>query len=74
MTNDIELNIVSEKEIREKSEAHRVKEGIKLNTTIYDKIATIELRLAEETLDDWENKAREQKNRNVDDASNRNNR
>lgn len=73
MTNDIELNIVSEKEIREKSEAHRVKEGIKLNTTIYDKIATIELRLAEETLDDWENKAREQKNSNVDDATNRNN-
>lgn len=73
MTNDIELNIVSEKEIKEKSEEHRVKEGIKLNTTIYDKIATIELRLAEETLNDWENKAREQKNRNVDDAANRNN-
>ena len=72
MNNDIELNIASEKEIKEKSESHRVIEGIKLNTTIYDKIASIELKLAEETLDEWEKKAREQKNKTVDCTSNMN--
>lgn len=73
MKNDIELNIVSEIEIKEKSEVHRVQESIKLNTTLYDKIAKIELKLAEETLEEWENKARENKNKDVDNATNMNN-
>ncbi len=70
---EIEKNLDAEKEIREKTESHRVAVETKLNNTIYDKISEIELKLAEETLTEWEKKARINRDTNVDRANQKNN-
>lgn len=70
---EIENNLDAEKEIREKTESHRVAVETKLNNTIYDKISEIELKLAEETLTEWEKKARIHRDTNVHRANQKNN-
>lgn len=72
-TNEIEISIKSEKEIKEKTESHRVNVETKLNNTIHDKIAEIELKIAEETLSEWEKKARKKRDDDVDGATDLNN-
>ena len=63
--NDIEAHVGSEKDIVDQVEAHRVTTEVALNKAVIDRIADIELRLAEEMLDDWEHMARAQARRNV---------
>jgi hypothetical protein len=63
--NDIKARVLSEKEIVNQTEAHRVTAEVTLNKAVIDRIADIELRLAEEMLDDWERVARAEAQRNV---------
>jgi len=70
---EIEKNLDAEREIREKTENHRATVETQLNNTIYDKISRVELKLAEETLAEWEKKARKQRDDDVDSASDLNN-
>ena len=70
--NEIEISIQAEKEIKERTESHRVTVETNLNNTIHDKIAEIELKIAEETLTEWEKKARRQRDLDVDDAASKN--
>jgi hypothetical protein len=67
--NDIKARIISEENIVNQTEAHRVAAEVKLNKEVIDRIAGIELRLAEEMLDDWEHVARAQAQRNVREVS-----
>lgn len=69
---EIEKNLDAEREIREKTENHRATVETQLNNTIYDKISAIELKLAEETLAEWEKNARKQRDTNVDSANQKN--
>lgn len=66
---EIEKNLDAEREIREKTENHRATVETQLNIKIYDKISEIELKLAEETLAEWEKKARKQRDTNLDSAN-----
>lgn len=72
MKNDIEERVSSEKNITRQTEAHRVDEEVKLNKAIIDKIASVELKLAQETLDEWEQEARMQSKKNVHDSVSQN--
>lgn len=67
--NDIEARVGSERDIVDQVEAHRVTAEVALNKAVIDRIACIELRLAEEMLDDWEHMARAQAQRNVRELS-----
>lgn len=49
--------VTKEDEIAEDSERYRKEKEINLNKEVVDKIAAIELRLANESLDDWEKQA-----------------
>ncbi|HXF38107.1 MAG TPA: PhoPQ-activated protein PqaA family protein [Blastocatellia bacterium] len=68
MTNDIDARIESERNIRVQTEEHRAASEIELNKTIISRIASIELGLAQELLDQWEEKARTQSKKNLDDV------
>jgi hypothetical protein len=63
--NDIKARVNSEDQIVNQTEAHRVTAEVELNKTVIDRVADIELRLAEEMLEDWEQIARAQAQRNV---------
>jgi hypothetical protein len=63
--NDIKARVLSEEAIVNQTEAHRVAAEVTLNNAVIDRIADIELRLAEEMLDDWEQVARAEARRNV---------
>lgn len=63
--NDIKARVLSEEAIMNQTEAHRVDAEVTLNKAVIDRIADIELRLAEEMLDDWEQVARAEAQRNV---------
>lgn len=63
--NDIKARVNSEEQIANQTEAHRVNAEVELNKTVIDRVADIELRLAEEMLEDWEQIARAQAQRNV---------
>ena len=63
--NDIKARVNSEEQIANQTEAHRVTAEVELNKTVIDRVADIELRLAEEMLEDWEQIARAQAQRNV---------
>lgn len=63
--NDIKARVSSEEKIVNQTEAHRVAAEVTLNKAVIDRIADIELRLAEEMLDDWEQVARAEAQRNV---------
>lgn len=67
--NDIKVRIASEMDIATRIEVHRVGAEVALNKAVIDRIAEIELRLAEEMLDDWEQVARAEAQRNVRDLS-----
>lgn len=67
--NDIKVRVASEMDIATRTEAHRVDAEVALNKDVIDRIAEIELRLAEEILDDWEQVARAEAQRNVRDLS-----
>jgi len=67
--NDIEARVGSERDIVDQVEAHRVTAEVALNKAVIDRIASIELRLAEEMLDDWEHVARAHAQRNVRELS-----
>lgn len=69
MINDITARVSSEKDITKQTEVHRMASEIELNKTIINKIGAIELRLAQELLDEWEQKARTQSKKNVADAN-----
>ena len=62
--NDIKARVASERDIVTQTEAHRVAAEVSLNKAVIDRIAEIELRLAEEMLDDWEHVARAEAQRN----------
>jgi len=63
--NDIKARVTSEEQIMNQTESHRVAAEVRLNKAVIDRIADIELRLAEEMLDDWEEAARAEAQRNV---------
>jgi hypothetical protein len=63
--NDIKARVNSEDQIANQTEAHRVTAEVELNKTVIDRVADIELRLAEEMLEGWEQIARAQAQRNV---------
>jgi Domain of unknown function (DUF4407) len=63
--NDIEARVASERDLVTQTEAHRVAAEVALNKAVIDRIADIELRLAEEMLEDWEHAARAEAQRNV---------
>lgn len=63
--NDIKARVLSEEAIVNQTEAHRVAAEVTLNKAVIDRIADIELRLAEEMLNDWEQVARAEAQRNV---------
>lgn len=67
--NDIKARVASERDIVTQTEAHRVAAEVGLNKAVIDRIADIELRLAEEMLDDWEHVARAEARRNVRELS-----
>jgi hypothetical protein len=67
--NDIKARVNSEEQIANQTEAHRVTAEVELNKTVIDRVADIELRLAEEMLEDWEQIARAQAQRNVRELS-----
>jgi hypothetical protein len=63
--NDIKARVLSEEAIVNQTEAHRVAAEVALNKAVIDRIADIELRLAEEMLEDWEQAARTEAQRSV---------
>ncbi len=63
--NEIKARVASERDITTQTEAHRVSAEVALNNAVIDRIAEIELRLAEEMLDEWEEIARAEAQRNV---------
>jgi hypothetical protein len=63
--NDIKARVTSEENIVNQTEAHRMTAEVKLNKEVIDRIADIELRLAEEMLDDWEQLARAEAQHNA---------
>jgi hypothetical protein len=67
--NDIEARVTSERDIASQVEVHRVTAEVALNKAVIDRIADIELRLAEEMLDDWEQVARTEAQRNMRELS-----
>jgi Domain of unknown function (DUF4407) len=67
--NDIKARVTSERDIVTQTEAHRVAAEVALNKAVINRIAGIELRLAEEMLDDWEQVARAEAQRNVRELS-----
>lgn len=70
MKNDVRERVFSEKEITKQTEKHRVNKEVELNNTIIDGIASVELNLAQETLIEWEQRARAQMRENVNAAAN----
>lgn len=66
---DIKARADSEMKIATRTEAHRVAAEVALNKAVIDRIADIELRLAEEMLDDWERVARAEAQRNLRELS-----
>jgi hypothetical protein len=62
--------VTKEDEIAEESERYRKEKELKLNKAVVDKIAEIELRLANESLDDWEKEAMTQIKTNGADPTN----
>jgi hypothetical protein len=67
--NDIKARVASERDIATQTEAYRVSAEVALNRAVIDRIAEIELRLAGEMLDDWEQVARTEAQRNVRELS-----
>ena len=67
--NGIDARVSSEREIARQTEDHRKNKEIELNKEVINKIASIELKLAEELLADWEVLARAESKRNVNDVA-----
>lgn len=67
-----EERMKSEFEISKATEADRIEIETKLNNDIHKKIAEVELKIAEETLAEWERKARKQRDLDIDDATQKN--
>lgn len=72
MANNVEAKIISEKEISEQTENHRKTKEVELNTTIIDKVAGIELDLANDTLEEWEKQAKNSVKQKVSNANQQN--
>jgi len=73
MANEIRARVTSERTIAEETEGHRAQKEVKLNKSIINKVASIELKLAQELLEKWEENTKEQLKKNLDEDENRNN-
>lgn len=64
-----EERMKSEFEINKATETNRIEIETKLNSDIHLKIAEVEFKIAEETLSEWEKKARGQKDKDIGDVA-----
>jgi hypothetical protein len=67
--NSVVARVSAEQEIVRKSEEHRTNKEVELNKAVIDRVAAIELKLAEEMLAEWEKAARVESRRTFSEVS-----